>query len=680
MLRSFAFVVVATLLAQQEPAFKPPVPEAVVRAEASWVGKDALLPFLDSSPPSPYAIRAIGRLEDPALVQKLLPLLNAASPVRDAAAAAIAQSLKGFDPQRDPGLVHTVAERLRGVASNADLRVASAALEPMGRIAYANVSDLNAAERALAAIVNRTATGASLAKTRASALRGMEWLFRLNAKLAPPQPETIEIVAAVVTGTRVNDTGAPRRNAFAALAAAKAVDAASTTAALSSDDPELRRMAMAALAGIGVDLEEKIRSRVVIEGFGDESASVRYEALRAYAKHMASTLGCDRIVQAISDPASFVRLAAVDALGESCAQDDIITTRIVTESRPPSTTGSWTLPAHALVTLAKRSPDQARISLPAFAGHSIWQVRMYAARAAAILRDAQTLEKLADDDNDNVREAALGPFRAVKHDEAEGAIVAALGRRDYQLVRSAALLLKDSGPNSQLARPLLDALTRISAERRETSRDIRMALLDAIEVHGGSHDASALEPLLKDFDPVVAARVAGLMTKWSGKTVTADPQARRPGSFGMANHVCVLVNLQKGASFRMTLDEASAPITVSHFLKLAVHDHYYDGLTFHRVVPDFVIQGGSPGANEYWGQPDFMRDEVGAPNTLGSVGVSTRGRNTGDAQFFVNLVENTRLDYDYTVFANVFPADMPAVLAVEEGDQIARISWIACGR
>ena len=74
----------------------------------------------------------------------------------------------------------------------------------------------------------------------------------------------------------------------------------------------------------------------------------------------------------------------------------------------------------------------------------------------------------------------------------------------------------------------------------------------------------------------------------------------------MANHVCVLVNLQKGASFRMTLDEASAPITVSHFLKLAVHDHYYDGLTFHRVVPNFVIQGGSPGANEYWGQADFM--------------------------------------------------------------------------
>jgi cyclophilin family peptidyl-prolyl cis-trans isomerase/HEAT repeat protein len=505
-------------------------------------------------------------------------------------------------------------------------------------------------------------------------------LFRLNARLAHPQPETLEVLGAVMTGTHENDKGASRRNAFAALTAAKAVDAVSTTAALSSDDPELRRMAMAAVAGIGVELDEKVRARVVLDGLGDESSSVRYEALRAYVRHMTSTLGCDRIVQAISDPASFVRLAAVDALGESCAQDETVTARIATETRPPAATGSWTLPAHALVTLAKRSPDRARAALPTFAGHSIWQVRMYAARAAAILRDAPTLEKLAYDETENVREAALGPFRTVDKAKAEDAIVAALSRHDYQLVRTAAILLKDGGAKPQFARPLLDALTRITAERRETSRDIRMALIDAIEVHGVAENASSLEPLLKDFDPVVARRAAELITKWTGKSVAADPQERHITNFGMVGHVCVSVNLKKGESFRMTLDEEAAPITAQHFVQLAVIEHYYDGLTFHRVVPNFVIQGGSPGANEYWGQADFMRDEVGAPNSLGSVGVSTRGRNTGDAQFFVNLVENTRLDYDYTVFANVFPADMPVVLGVEEGDGIAGISSFACPR
>src|SRR5260221_10337728 len=96
-----------------------------------------------------------------------------------------------------------------------------------------------------------------------------------------------------------------------------------------------------------------------------------------------------------------------------------------------------------------------------------------------------------------------------------------------------------------------------------------------------------------------------------------------------------------------------APITVDRFLTLATKDHYYDGLTVHRVVPNFVVQGGGPGANEYAGHKDYMRDEISAfsANVRGSVGLSTRGRNTADSQFFVNLVDNPRLDHDYTVFA-----------------------------
>ena len=60
------------------------------------------------------------------------------------------------------------------------------------------------------------------------------------------------------------------------------------------------------------------------------------------------------------------------------------------------------------------------------------------------------------------------------------------------------------------------------------------------------------------------------------------------------------------------MNPGAAPVTVDRFLKLALVDHYYDGLTIHRVVPNFVIQGGSPGANEYVGHKDYMRDEIGA--------------------------------------------------------------------
>jgi cyclophilin family peptidyl-prolyl cis-trans isomerase len=96
--------------------------------------------------------------------------------------------------------------------------------------------------------------------------------------------------------------------------------------------------------------------------------------------------------------------------------------------------------------------------------------------------------------------------------------------------------------------------------------------------------------------------------------------------------------------------------------------------TFHRVVPNFVVQGGSPGANEYVRPHLYTRDERGPcqpPARHG--GLSTRGRDTGDMQFFVNLVDNPRLDYEYTVFGRVAEADMAYVERIAEGDVIRTI-------
>jgi cyclophilin family peptidyl-prolyl cis-trans isomerase len=94
------------------------------------------------------------------------------------------------------------------------------------------------------------------------------------------------------------------------------------------------------------------------------------------------------------------------------------------------------------------------------------------------------------------------------------------------------------------------------------------------------------------------------------------------------------------------------------------------------VVPNFVIQGGSPGANEYMGDGPFMRDEVGLlSHRRGTVGISTRGRDTGDAQIFVNLVDLPRLDHTYTVFAEVIEG-MDVVDAILEGDVIERVEVV----
>ena len=98
---------------------------------------------------------------------------------------------------------------------------------------------------------------------------------------------------------------------------------------------------------------------------------------------------------------------------------------------------------------------------------------------------------------------------------------------------------------------------------------------------------------------------------------------------------------------------------------------YFDGLTFHRWAPNFVIQGGSPGANEYQGDGPYTRDEVGGSHWRGTVGLSTRGHDTADSQIFINLVDNVRLDYDYTVFG-VVSEGLDVVDAVFEGAVIER--------
>jgi len=122
-----------------------------------------------------------------------------------------------------------------------------------------------------------------------------------------------------------------------------------------------------------------------------------------------------------------------------------------------------------------------------------------------------------------------------------------------------------------------------------------------------------------------------------------------------------------GGSFDLRLFPDDAPLTVSRFVRL-VRSGYYDGLTIHRVVPNFVVQGGSPGANEYVGDGPFLRDEVGLrSHRRGAVGISTRGRNTGDAQIFVDLVDLPRLDHEYTVFADVV-SGMAVVDGILEGD------------
>jgi cyclophilin family peptidyl-prolyl cis-trans isomerase len=194
---------------------------------------------------------------------------------------------------------------------------------------------------------------------------------------------------------------------------------------------------------------------------------------------------------------------------------------------------------------------------------------------------------------------------------------------------------------------------------------------------GSATLAPRLMPYLADFDSAVADSAAEILSTWTGTAWRATPKPLRIDSVprrevellrGTRLHFV----MRSGRTFEVELLLDDAPVTAARIVRLAKR-RYYDDLTFHRVVPNFVLQGGSPGANEYSGVPSFVRDELsGVSHARGTLGMSTRGRDTGDGQIFINLRDNPRLDYDYTVWGRVVTG-LDTIDSILEGDSILRV-------
>ena len=138
------------------------------------------------------------------------------------------------------------------------------------------------------------------------------------------------------------------------------------------------------------------------------------------------------------------------------------------------------------------------------------------------------------------------------------------------------------------------------------------------------------------------------------------------------------INTEKGEML-VEFYEKDAPKTVENFVKLS-KDCFYDGLTFHRVIPDFVIQGGCPGGTGA-GCPGYSIDcELDGENQFHDKGVlsmANAGRNTGGSQFFIcNSRNNTaHLDRNHTCFGKVIEG-LEVIDAIKAGDKINKIEII----
>lgn len=636
------------------------------------------------------AVRAIGRLEQASLVATVQPVLADPDPaVRRAAADALGQLATASN------VVDVQRRLVARLGAEPDAATWGAVAATLGRLPYATASQITTTEGLLLDVFPGAGERPTKPKhvgnrdAMLGAARGLEALVRISRKIAPPSPAglaALRRLTAIDGGGEADPLIRIRRYAWLAVTPLGQFDAPMLEKALADPDEEVRRLAIAAA---GADVAIASRAALLEKALGDASPRVRYEALRSWGRQLQTT-SCAPVRAALRDASPHVRLQAIDLLGGKCpepaAHAPIVALAEILTTKP----GEWHAPAHALVALARVAPAEAKTRLPRYVAHPTWQVRMYAARAAGVLGATDDLRTLARDAHDNVREAALTAMVEAKRAEAVATALDALSTRaDYQLLLTAARALSaqngllTSDTHAAARKTLVAALDRLTADQRDTSRDPRVAILERLKELPAppAAERGALEPQLRprlsDFDPVVAQRTADVLSAWTGAPQTATPRPLPRPALDLARvpadaNLRLRVTMAGRGVFVLELLPDEAPLTVLRLITNAGQG-YYNGLTFHRVVPNFVIQGGSPGANEYVGDARFMRDEVGlVRHDRGSVGISTRGRDTGDAQLFVDLTDQARLDHGYTVFAQVVQG-MDVVDGILEGDVIERV-------
>ncbi len=138
------------------------------------------------------------------------------------------------------------------------------------------------------------------------------------------------------------------------------------------------------------------------------------------------------------------------------------------------------------------------------------------------------------------------------------------------------------------------------------------------------------------------------------------------------------INTEKGVMMVEFFDK-DAPGTVENFIKLA-KDGFYDGLTFHRVIPDFVIQGGCPDGTGAGGPGYNIKCELDGDNQYhdrGVLSMAHAGRDTGGSQFFVchSRTNTAHLDRNHTCFGKVVEG-LEVIDNISQGDKIIKMTII----
>ena len=376
------------------------------------------------------------------------------------------------------------------------------------------------------------------------------------------------------------------------------------------------------------------------------------------------------------DPA--LRRAAVEALrGRSAAVDVFV--ELLGDRWPP-------LRAAALRSLAAADPERFLLVLSGMGTDADWRVRAALAEGLAQAAPALAAPRLAallEDDDRRVLPSVLEALVELDAPAAGSILLDHLEQdahgdaRDDVVVRAtAARLLGVVRPPGAAAR--LGSAYRAAAG--EPPYRARAAMIDALAAIGGPAAREVLTAALADRDWAVRLRVA---RRLGGSAPEQDHDAAiRPapgrGVDYAAPHLVapgvtphVYIETERGA-IQIELAVLDAPLTADNFVRLARRG-FYDGLTFHRVVPGRIVHGGDPRGDGGGGPGYTLRDEINQlPFLRGTLGMARDGRDAGGSRFFIACSPLPRRDGRYTAFGRVI-AGMDVVDRLRAGDAIQQV-------